>query len=142
MAQNKCFSILKPLKRGTKAPDNHISFTSSHLFYINIYLSRKAQLVKGFYMAGSSDEDVYCGVIKINTFRKAFFRGQINDLEVAVVDVGNAWLHGFAKKNIYTVSKPRGVVRHIILYLQGLGFRAHAPPPPGIHPVKNAQQEE
>ena len=72
------------------------------------------QLVKGLYMTGSSDEDVYCGVIKINTFIKAFFLGQINDLEVAVVGVGNAWLHGFTKKKIYTVAKPRGVVRHII----------------------------
>ena len=54
-------------------------------------------------MTGYSDEDVYCEVIKINTFRKAFFLGQINDLEVAVVDVGNAWLHGFTKKKIYTV---------------------------------------
>ena len=90
-------------------------------------------------MTGYSDEDVCCGVIKINTFRKAFFLGQINDLEVVVVGVGNAWLHEFTKKKIYTVAKPRGVVRHIILYLQGLGFKSHAPlPPPGIHPVKNA----
>ena len=76
-------------------------------------------MVKGLYMTRSSE---------INTFRKAFFLGQINDLEVAVVGVGNAWLHGFTKKNIYTVAKPRGVVRHIILYLQGLGFRAHPSP--------------
>ena len=41
-------------------------------------------------MTGYSDEDVYCEVIKINTFRKAFFLGQINDLEVAVVGFGNA----------------------------------------------------
>ena len=78
-------------------------------------------------MTVSSDEDVYCGVITINTFRKAFFLGQINDLEVVVVDVGNSWLHGFTKKKIYTVDKPRGVVRRVILYLQGLGFN-HPPP--------------
>ena len=72
------------------------------------------------YIIGSSDEDFYCGVIKINTIRKAFFLGQINDPEVAVVGVGNALLHGFTKKKIYTVAKPRGgVVKHIILYLQG-----------------------
>ena len=100
-------------------------------------------MVKGLYMTGSSDEDVYCGVIKINNLRKAFFLGQINDLKVDDVDVGNAWLHEFTKKNIYTVAKPRGVVRYKILYHQGLGFKYHAPPPsPGIHPVKNAQQEE
>ena len=103
------------------------------MFYINFYLRRKAQLVKGLYITGSSDEDVYCGVIKINTFRKAFFLGQINDLKVDDVDVGNAWLHEFTKKNIYTVAKPRGVDRHIILYLQGLGFN---PPPPRHTPGK------
>ena len=84
-------------------------------------------------MIGSSDADVYCEVIKINTFRKAFFLGQINDLEVVVVGVGNAWLHEFTKKNIYTVAKPRGVVMHIILYHQGLGFRARTPPLPQGH---------
>ena len=84
-------------------------------------------------MTVSSDEDVYCGVIKINTNRKYFFLGQINDLEVVVVDVGNSWLHGFTKKNIYTVTKPSGVVRHLILYLQGLGFKSHAFPPPGAY---------
>ena len=58
-------------------------------------------------MTGSSDEDVYCEVIKINTFRKAFFLGQINDLEVVVVGFGNAWLYEFTKKKIYTVAKPQ-----------------------------------
>ena len=53
------------------------------------------------------------------------------------MDVGNAWLHIFIKKKIYTVAKPRGVVKHIILYLQGLWFNPPPPhPPPGIHPVK------
>ena len=97
-------------------------------------------MVKGLYMTGFRDEDVYCGVIKINTFRKVFFFGQINDLEVAVVDVGNAWLHGFTKKKIYTVTKPRVVVRHVILYLHGLWLKS--PPPPGHTPGKNTQQEE
>ena len=40
-------------------------------------------------MIGSIDEDAYCGVVKIDPFRTAFFLGHINDLEVAVVDVGN-----------------------------------------------------
>ena len=57
------------------------------------------------------------------------------------MDVGNAWLHRFTKKKIYTVAKPRGVVRHVILYLQVFGFKSH-PPPPGHTPGKNAQQEE
>ena len=40
-------------------------------------------------MTGPIDEDAYCGVVKNDPSRKAFFLGNINDLEVAVVDVGN-----------------------------------------------------
>ena len=84
--------------------------TSSHLFYINFDLRRMARLVKELYMTGYIDEDAYCGVVKIDPSRTAFFLGQINDLEVAVVDVGNNLLHGFAKEKIYTIAKPGGVV--------------------------------
>ena len=48
-----------------------------------------SQLVKGLYMLGSIDEDAYCGVVKIDPSKTAFFLGPINYLEVAVVDVGN-----------------------------------------------------
>ena len=70
-------------------------------------------------------------------FQKIFLLGQVHDLEVAVVGVGTDWIHGFTKKKIYTVTKPSGVVRYIILHLQGLGFKAHAPSaPPGHTPGK------
>ena len=39
-------------------------------------------------MTVSSDENAYCGVIKIDSFRKDFLLGQINELEVAVLDDG------------------------------------------------------
>ena len=38
MAQNKRFRILKPLKRGTKAPDNHI-FLPVHICFTSIFIS-------------------------------------------------------------------------------------------------------
>ena len=57
-------------------------------------------------MTGARDKDAYCGVVNIDTVRKAFFPGNINDLEVAAADVGNAFIHGFTKEKIYTMTGP------------------------------------
>ena len=40
--------------------------TSSHLFYINFDLRRKARLVKWLFVTGYIDDDAYCGVVKID----------------------------------------------------------------------------
>ena len=69
-----------------------------------------ARLVKELYMIGSIDEYDYCGVVKIDPSKTVYFLGTINDLMVAVVDVGNNLLHGFVKERIYTMAKLGGVV--------------------------------
>ena len=43
-------------------------------------------------------------MVKIDTVSTAFFIGQHNGLEVATADIGNAYLHGFTRENIYVVS--------------------------------------
>ena len=43
----------------------------------------------------------YCGVISIDTARKYFFLGHLNNLEVAAIDLGNAYRYDFTKENIY-----------------------------------------
>ena len=48
-------------------------------------------------------------MIKIDTFRKAFFLGQLNNLELDSAVVGNAYLHIFNNKNIYMVAVPEFV---------------------------------
>ena len=43
------------------------------------------------------DKGAYFGVFNIDTSRTDFFLRQLNELEVAVTDVGNAYLHVFTK---------------------------------------------
>ena len=80
------------------------------MFYINFDLKSKARLVKVLYITGSIDEDAYFGVINMDTFVKAFFLGNSNDLEAAVVSVGSNQLHEFDKDKIHNLAKPRVVV--------------------------------
>ena len=57
-------------------------------------------------MTGYRYKDFYCGVLNIDTLRPYFFLGNLNDLEVAATDVGNSYIHGFTKENIYIVEIP------------------------------------
>ena len=57
-------------------------------------------------MTGSMYQEVYCGVVKIDTVRTDLFIGQIDDLQVAAAYIWNAYLHGFYKDNIFTVAGP------------------------------------
>ena len=111
--------------------------TSSHLFYINFDLRRIARLFKELYMTGYICEDAYCGVVKIDPSRTDFFLGQINYLEVAVVDVGNNLLHGLAKERIYTMAKLGVVVADwlgMYYYIsKNLGYNPMHPPSPPRH---------
>ena len=45
-------------------------------------------------------------MVKIGTGGIVLSLGQLVDLEVAVADVGNAYLHRFTEENIYTVVRP------------------------------------
>ena len=61
-------------------------------------------MVAGGNMKGSREKDSYCGFFKIETVMKYFFVVHISNLEVYNSDVGNDYLHGSTKKNIYKVS--------------------------------------
>ena len=65
---------------------------------------RKARLVMGGHVTDTPKEDVYSGVVGINTVRLAFQLCALNDLQVCAADVGNAYLHGINKEKVYIVA--------------------------------------
>ena len=58
-------------------------------------------------MAGSNDENYYCEVANIDTFRIYLFLGQLNNLEMDYIYVGNEYIHISKKENIYKVAEPK-----------------------------------
>ena len=102
MDQIKDFQTLRTLERGSKAPNNNNFVPVNMWFDTNFDLRRKAEMVAGGNMPGSRDKDYYCGVINIGTVSTDILFEYINDLEVDVTDVENAYLHGFTKDKICT----------------------------------------
>ena len=82
ISQIKEIQTFRPLKRGPRAPNDHTFVLVNMLFGVKFILSRKAQLVAGGNITWDSEEDINCGVVSIETFRKDFFLRKLNDLEV------------------------------------------------------------
>ena len=90
--------------RGYKAQSDH-TFAPFHMcFDADFELRRNSRLVVGCNITGKKDEDSYCGVVNIDTFRNDLLLGQINDLDLADTDVGNEYLNGLKKEMIYAVA--------------------------------------
>ena len=105
MYQIMDYHTCSPLKTGSKDLDDR-TFVPVHMcFDVKFYPRRNVQLVAGDNITGSRDEDDYCWVFNIDTFRTDLSLVNLNDLEVDVEYVGNAYTHIFAKDNIYMVSK-------------------------------------
>ena len=72
-------------------------------FDLKFGLKKKAWIVAGENLSGSSDDDTYYDLVIIETILVAFLFGQINNLEVPAVDFRNSYINKFTKENIYTV---------------------------------------
>ena len=57
-------------------------------------------------MTDPSTEEVYSGVVSMETVRTCFVVAQMNGLEVCAGDVGNAFLNGITKENVYFRAGP------------------------------------
>ena len=61
-------------------------------------LRKKARLVAGGNWTALDKEDIYSGVVVINSIRLGFILGDLNQLTFCAGDVGNAFLYGKQKK--------------------------------------------
>jgi hypothetical protein len=83
------------------------TFVPMHMcFDVKFDLRRKAQLVAGGHLTAPPEEDVYSGVVSIESVRLALFLAGLNDMQVCAADIGNAYLHAKTKEHIYTKAGP------------------------------------
>jgi hypothetical protein len=86
---------------------NGYTFVPMHMcFDVKFDLRRKARLVAGGHLTAPPDEDIYSGVVSIDSVRLALFLAGLNDLQVCAADIGNAFLHAKTKEKIYTKAGP------------------------------------
>ena len=74
-------------------------------------------------------EDIYSGVVGLDTVRLGFQLAAMNDLLVCAADVGTAFLHGYTKEKVYIVAGPEftGLEGRPLIVRRGIyGLRSSA----------------
>ena len=74
-------------------------------------------------------EDIYSGVVALESVRKGFFLGELNKLTCCAADIGNAFLYGVTREKVYMVAGPEfGELqgRNLIIVKALYGLRSSA----------------
>jgi len=75
------------------------------VFDVKFDLGHKARLVGGGNTTSAPKEDVYAGVIAVDTIRLAMQVAN-NSLDMCAADVGNAFLYAKTREKVYVIAEP------------------------------------
>ena len=69
-------------------------------------LRKHARLVVGGNWTTLEKDDIYSGVVGMDTVRTGLFLGELNGLKCYAGDISSAYLHGITKEKIYIIAGP------------------------------------
>jgi hypothetical protein len=76
------------------------------VFDVKYDLIHKAKLVAGGNWTVNNKDDIYSGVVCMDTVRIEFFLGELYGLSCCACDIGNAFLYGKAKEKVNVTAGP------------------------------------
>jgi hypothetical protein len=76
------------------------------VFDVKYDLRHKARLVEGIYWTVNDKEDIYSGVVRMDTVRIGVFLVELCGLSCCAGDIGNAFLFGKTKEKVYITAVP------------------------------------
>jgi hypothetical protein len=76
------------------------------VFDVKYDLRHKARLVAGGNWTVNDKEDIYSGVVRMDTVIIGFFLGELYGLSCCACDIGNASLYGKTKEKVYITAGP------------------------------------
>jgi hypothetical protein len=76
------------------------------VFDIKYNLIHKAILVAGGNWTVNDKDNIYSGVVRMDTVRIGFFLGELCALSCCACDIGNAFLYGKTKEKVYITAGP------------------------------------
>jgi hypothetical protein len=122
LAALKVFEFLKP---GEKAPQGYQHIKMWIIFDVKMNLTRKARLVAGGHVTKAPPWDCFSSVASRQSVRLAFMGASLNDLDLVMIDVGNAFVNADCKEKICAIAGPEfpgfeGCVVIIVKALYGL----------------------
>ena len=125
LSQLNEFHTFKVLKEGEKPPSGYQQIPYHIVFDVKFDLRRKARLVAGGNVTQLAREDIYSGVVGLETVRLGMFLAELNCLSCCAADIGNAYLNGTTKEKVYIIAGPefgplQGRILIIVRALYGL----------------------
>jgi hypothetical protein len=76
------------------------------VFDVKYDLGHKIRLVAGGNWTVNEKEDIYSGVVRMDTVRLGFFLGELYGLSCCASDIGNAYLYGKTKEKVHVTAGP------------------------------------
>jgi hypothetical protein len=94
------------LEEGKTLPNEYKCLPYHIVFDVKFDLRRKARLVAGSNFTDPPKEDVYSGVVSMDTIRLGFMLAKMNNLQICAADIGNAFLYGKTSDKCYIIAVP------------------------------------
>ena len=100
------YQTFRTLQPGEKLSAQFQRIPYHIVFDVKFDLRRKARLVAGGNWTTMEREDIYSGVVGMESMRTGFFLGELNGLSCCAADVGNAYLYSRTREKVYIIAGP------------------------------------
>ena len=101
------YETFKVLEKGDIMPEGYQLIPYHVVFDCKFDFRRKARLVAGGnFTEAPPPEDIYSGVVGMETIRYCMQVAAMNNLQVCAADVGNAFLYGKTREKVYVIAGP------------------------------------
>jgi len=100
------YKVFETVKELEEVPTDYQKIPYHFVFDVKFDLRRKARLVADGNWTEPDREDIYSGVVAMNTVRVGFLVGEMNNLTACAADVGNAYLNSMTREKVYILAGP------------------------------------
>jgi hypothetical protein len=101
------------LDSGKDIPTGYQKIPYHMVFDVKYDLRHNSRLVAGGYRTVNDKEDIYSGVVRMDTVRIGLFLGELYGYSCCACDIVNAFLYGKTKEKVYVTAGPKfGAILH------------------------------
>ena len=127
------YEVFKIIGDGSTVPEGYKVIPYNVVYACKFDLRRKSRLVAGGHKTDPLKEDVYSGVVSMDTVRLGYILAALNGLSVCAADVGNAYLNAKTNEKVVIKAGPEFgdregkymIIDRALYGLRGSGARFH-----------------
>ena len=100
------YNTFKVLNDSEMIPEGYKFIPYHYIYDVKFDGRRKGRLVAGGHMTDPTSEEVFSGVVGMESVRICFVLAKLNELDVCAGDIGNAFLYGKTKEKVFIIASP------------------------------------